>query len=379
MVCGKMLVSRLDNLPRRPRRAHDRRTRRCASSGGGPVGWLVFDRPDVGNAMDARMMRELERAWRELDDDPDVRVIVNTGAGDGVPDRARHGAARPRSRGAARAVAPHQAVRAALHRVAQRRVEAGDRGRQRCVRGRRSALRRRRRHRDRVRERDASSTRTCRSARRRVYETIALAKKSPMEAVLRMAFVGRHERIDRAAGVRARHLLAGRRPAGAAARQWRRQLGELIARNRRAARARRSARCGARWNACRDASPTYRAPRSSRTSSPHPGHARRVQPLVRDAITSRRRCSAVRACSRARASSRRARARQLRPPGGRCSATRPAVRTSRSRGSLPGHAGRVGRVGGRARWRRSPPQGRLFPHREHVHTAVYRARGTRAR
>jgi enoyl-CoA hydratase/carnithine racemase len=47
----------------------------------GPVGWLIFDRPDVGNAMDARMMTELEEAWRELDDDPAVRVIVNTGNG----------------------------------------------------------------------------------------------------------------------------------------------------------------------------------------------------------------------------------------------------------------------------------------------------------
>ena len=37
----------------------------------GPVGWLVFDRPDAANAMDARMMTELETAWRELDDDPD--------------------------------------------------------------------------------------------------------------------------------------------------------------------------------------------------------------------------------------------------------------------------------------------------------------------
>jgi len=45
----------------------------------GPVGWLVFDRPEAGNAMNARMMEELERAWRKLDDDPEVRVIVNTG------------------------------------------------------------------------------------------------------------------------------------------------------------------------------------------------------------------------------------------------------------------------------------------------------------
>src|SRR5204863_9793802 len=34
------------------------------------------------NAMNARMMSELEDAWRELDADPSVRVIVNTGAGD---------------------------------------------------------------------------------------------------------------------------------------------------------------------------------------------------------------------------------------------------------------------------------------------------------
>ena len=47
----------------------------------GHVGWLVFDRPDAGNAMDATMLAELERAWRELADDPAVRVIVNTGNG----------------------------------------------------------------------------------------------------------------------------------------------------------------------------------------------------------------------------------------------------------------------------------------------------------
>ena len=47
----------------------------------GPVGWLIFNRPEVGNAMDARMMEELERAWQELDADPLVRVIVNAGEG----------------------------------------------------------------------------------------------------------------------------------------------------------------------------------------------------------------------------------------------------------------------------------------------------------
>ncbi len=47
----------------------------------GPVGWLIFDRPEVGNAMNATMMDELEAAWQELDADPAVRVIVNTGEG----------------------------------------------------------------------------------------------------------------------------------------------------------------------------------------------------------------------------------------------------------------------------------------------------------
>ena len=48
----------------------------------GPVGWLVFDRPEVGNAVDAVMFTELEAAWAELDADEEVRVIVNSGNGD---------------------------------------------------------------------------------------------------------------------------------------------------------------------------------------------------------------------------------------------------------------------------------------------------------
>ena len=47
----------------------------------GPVGWLVFNRPDRGNALDATMLHELEGAWKELDADPDVRVIVNAAEG----------------------------------------------------------------------------------------------------------------------------------------------------------------------------------------------------------------------------------------------------------------------------------------------------------
>jgi enoyl-CoA hydratase len=47
----------------------------------GPAGWLVFNRPGAGNAMNAAMMEALPAAWTRLDADPDVRVIVVTGAG----------------------------------------------------------------------------------------------------------------------------------------------------------------------------------------------------------------------------------------------------------------------------------------------------------
>jgi enoyl-CoA hydratase len=47
----------------------------------GPVGWLINDRPDVRNAMNAAMRDEFADAWNELDADPEVRVIVHTGNG----------------------------------------------------------------------------------------------------------------------------------------------------------------------------------------------------------------------------------------------------------------------------------------------------------
>jgi enoyl-CoA hydratase/carnithine racemase len=47
----------------------------------GPVGWLVNNRPDVRNAMNGAMRDEFAVAWRELDADPEVRVIVHTGNG----------------------------------------------------------------------------------------------------------------------------------------------------------------------------------------------------------------------------------------------------------------------------------------------------------
>lgn len=45
------------------------------------IGWLILNRPEAGNAFDALMLDELEAAWADLDADPAVRVIVNTANG----------------------------------------------------------------------------------------------------------------------------------------------------------------------------------------------------------------------------------------------------------------------------------------------------------
>ena len=47
----------------------------------GHVGWLIFNRPDQLNAMTSHMRDELADARLELDADPEVRVIVHTGNG----------------------------------------------------------------------------------------------------------------------------------------------------------------------------------------------------------------------------------------------------------------------------------------------------------
>jgi enoyl-CoA hydratase len=47
----------------------------------GPVGWLINNRPEQLNAMNALMRDEFEVAWKTLDSDPEVRVIVHTGEG----------------------------------------------------------------------------------------------------------------------------------------------------------------------------------------------------------------------------------------------------------------------------------------------------------
>ncbi len=47
----------------------------------GRVGWLINDRPGRLNAMNAAMRDEFARAWSELQADPEVAVIVHTGSG----------------------------------------------------------------------------------------------------------------------------------------------------------------------------------------------------------------------------------------------------------------------------------------------------------
>ena len=68
-------------------------------------------------------------------------------------------------------------------------------------------------------------------------EAIGLIRKMPAEAVMRMAFVGRYERMSAAAGLRARHDQPDRRPARAAPRARPRSWPRPIARNSPAAMA----------------------------------------------------------------------------------------------------------------------------------------------
>jgi enoyl-CoA hydratase/carnithine racemase len=161
----------------------------------GPVGWLIFNRPEVGNAMDARMLDELEDAWRELDDDPEIRVIVNTGAGSAFQTGLDVGqlakdpeALRKQSRRTRRA----ELRLTAWHNQVFKPVVAAVNGT--CAGGGLHF----------VADADvviASSDATFLDAHVSVgqvaaYEMIGLARKMPFESVMRMALVGRHERMS---------------------------------------------------------------------------------------------------------------------------------------------------------------------------------------
>lgn len=48
----------------------------------GPIAWITFNRPQARNAMTFAMYEELVKVCDDLEDDPDFRVLVLTGAGD---------------------------------------------------------------------------------------------------------------------------------------------------------------------------------------------------------------------------------------------------------------------------------------------------------
>ena len=161
----------------------------------GHIGWLIFDRPDRGNAMDAVMLAELERAWQELDADPEVRVIVNTGNGSAFQTGLDVGqlasdpeALREQSRRTKRA----ELRFTAWHNEVRKPVIAAVNGT--CAGGGLHFVA------------DADIVIVAEDAtfldphvsigQVTAYEAIALVRKSPAEAVFRMALVGRHERLS---------------------------------------------------------------------------------------------------------------------------------------------------------------------------------------
>jgi len=160
----------------------------------GPVGWLIFDRPDAANAMDATMLGELEGAWAELDADPEVRAIVNTGAGRAFQTGldVRQLAKDPQAlREQSRRTKDATLKLTAWHCQVWKPVIAAVNGV--CAGGGLHFVA------------DADIVVMAAGAELldphvsigqvSAYETIALVRKSPMEAVLRMALAGRHERI----------------------------------------------------------------------------------------------------------------------------------------------------------------------------------------
>lgn len=160
----------------------------------GRTGWLIFNRPDAANAMDSVMLAELEQAWQELDADPRVRVIVNTGRGRAfqsgldVRELARNPEAlREQSRRTRQA----ELKLTAWHNGVGKPVIAAVNGV--CAGGGLHF----------VADADivlASSDATFLDPHVSIgqvsaYETVGLARRMPFEAVMRMALLGRHERI----------------------------------------------------------------------------------------------------------------------------------------------------------------------------------------
>jgi enoyl-CoA hydratase len=194
----------------------------------------VFDRPDRGNAMDATMLAELEAAWQELDADPEVRVIVNTGNGPAFQtglDVAQLAKDRDALREQSRRTKRAELKLTAWHNQVWKPVVAAVNGT--CAGGGLHF----------VADADvviASSDATFLDPHVSIgqvsaSEVIGLARRSPMEAVVRMAFTGSHERLT---AERAHQLgILSEVVEPAALRDRAAELAETIARNSPAAMA----------------------------------------------------------------------------------------------------------------------------------------------
>jgi enoyl-CoA hydratase len=163
----------------------------------GAVGWLIFDRPAAANAMDATMLGELERAWRELDADPTVRVIVNTGNGKAFQtgvDVVQMSRDRDAMREQSRRTRDATLKLTAWHNQVWKPVICAVNGV--CAGGGLHF----------VADADiviAAANATFLDPHVSVgqvtaYEAIGLEKKMPVESVMRMAFLGSHERVTAA-------------------------------------------------------------------------------------------------------------------------------------------------------------------------------------
>ncbi len=161
----------------------------------GPVGWLLFDRPEVGNAIDARMFDDLEAAWSELERDPGVRAIVTTGNGKAFQtglDVAQLAGDKEALRKSSRQTRDAELRMTAWQCGVTKPVIAAVNGV--CAGGGLHF----------VADADiviAAGNATFLDPHVSVgqvsaFETIGLAKKAPVESILRMALLGRHERMS---------------------------------------------------------------------------------------------------------------------------------------------------------------------------------------
>jgi enoyl-CoA hydratase len=163
----------------------------------GRVGWLLFNRPDRRNAMNNAMRDELREAWTELAEDTSVRVIVNAAmgrdfqTGADVVELATDGVGMERYR---ESMTNFDLGFTAWHLRIDKPVIAAVNGV--CAGGGLHF----------VADADiviAASDATFVDPHVSVgqvsaIETIGLMRKMPAEAVLRMALVGRHERMPAA-------------------------------------------------------------------------------------------------------------------------------------------------------------------------------------